>query len=209
VLVAAIPLLAFVVSLNSQLVGRPVGLSTNGGLNFFLMETDYGGVQYYDDFFGPIRNYNRSHVRFEAAAPFYDEAYYYREGLQWVRADPLKALRRLPDHLREGWGFGQQGYWPSRPRNRDGSARLDWKILQWCSRSFFVAFVAVPMVALIVMAVRGELWQAVNAGWLLVVGALLTLMLTFLVFLADPRMHVPFDGLFVTATLAAVHRWRR
>jgi 4-amino-4-deoxy-L-arabinose transferase-like glycosyltransferase len=209
VLVAAIPLLAFIVSLNSQLTGRLVGLSTNGGLNFFLMETDYEGVRYYDGSFSPIRNHNRYRVPFEAEAPFYEEDYYYREGIRAVRADPMRALRRLPDHLREGWGLGQQAYWPSRPRGRDRLPRLDWRILQTCSKSFFVLFVALPTVTLVGMTLSGELWQRVNAGWLLVAGALLTLTLTFLVFLADPRMHVPFDALFVVATLAAVHRrWR-
>ncbi len=209
VLVAAIPLLAFVVSLNSQLAGRLVGLSTNGGLNFFLMQTDYQGVRAFDWSFFPIRNNNLYREIFKADAPFYEEDYYYREGMRAVRADPMKALRRLPDHLWEGWGLGQQAYWPSRPRGSGGLPRLDWRILQPCSKSFFVLFVALPTLTLVAMTRSGELWRRVNAGWLVVAGTLLTLTLTFLVFLADPRMHVPFDALFLVATLAAVHRWWR
>src|SRR6185436_941518 len=100
-LVAAMPLLALVVSLNSQLAGRVVGLSTNGGLNFFLMQADYQGVSAYDVWFSPILNHNRYRGMFESNVPLYEEDYYYREGMRAVRADPMKALRRVPDHLRE------------------------------------------------------------------------------------------------------------
>jgi hypothetical protein len=56
------------------------------------------------------------------------------------------------------------------------------------------------------LVLRGEWLQPVNAGWTLVAGSIVTLSFTFLVFLADPRVHVPFDALFIVATLAAVNR---
>lgn len=208
VLVAAIPLLAFVVSLNSQLTGRLVGLSTNGGLNFFLMQTDYQGVDAFEWSFSPILNHGRYRVMFKSPVPFYEEDYFYREGIRAIRADPMKALWRVPDHLRESWGLGRQAYWPARVRNRDGTTRLEWRILQPCAKAFLPLFVALPTLTLVAMTYRGELWRPETAGWVIVLGALVTLTVTDLVFLADPRMHVPFDGLFVTATLAAVQRWR-
>jgi hypothetical protein len=208
VLVGAIPLLAFIVSLNSQLTGRLVGLSTNGGFNFFLMQTDFQGVNAFDWSFSPVLNHRHYRVMFEGPVPLYEEDYYYREGMRAVRADPVKALRRVPDHLRESWGLGFQIYWPAQPRMRDGTPRFDWQILKPCARAFFPVFVAPTALMLAVLTSRREWRRPESAAWMLVLGTLVTLTMTAVLYLADPRMHVPFDGLFIVATGAVVYRWR-
>jgi hypothetical protein len=55
VAVAALPLLVLACTLNSSLTGRWSGLSTNGGLNFFMMQAEVASVWYFDMGIGPIR----------------------------------------------------------------------------------------------------------------------------------------------------------
>ena len=206
ILFTATPLIAVVVVLNSQLAGRFAGLSTNGGVNFFLMQSDYRGVLYYETGVIPVRNLNLYRVYYDASAPLYEEGYYYREGWKAIRAGPMRALARAPDHLREGWGLGEQGYWPARPVAVPSAAPLEWRILRACATGFFWLFILPATMMSAWLVLRGEWLRPVNAGWTLVAGSIVTLSFTFLVFLADPRVHVPFDALFIVATLAVVNR---
>jgi hypothetical protein len=61
-------------------------------------------------------------------------------------------------------------------------------------------------VAVVFLAGRGALFDREHVIWLTVAGAFVTMLLTSLLFLADPRMHIPYDGLLIVASVAAVHR---
>ena len=106
VMLTAVPLLVVACWLNSSLIGRWTGPSTNGGLNFFMMQAEVAMVQSYDLHVGPIRNMMKYRGAYEAEMPFFEEPYYYREGMRLVRADPWRAAVRTADSLQESVGLG-------------------------------------------------------------------------------------------------------
>ena len=208
---AALPLLLLACTLNSSLTGRWSGLSTNGGLNFFMMQAEVAEVRYYDTGVGPIRNVLKYRGVYEAAAPLYEEPYYYREGMRLLRADPWRALARAADGIRESLGLGLQTFWPaSRVPNGRVSPSVVYavmrKALDVTARTFVFMLVLPPLVVIVVLATRGTLFDPANVIWLAVAGIFATMLLTSLLFLADPRMHIPYDGLLIVASVAAVRR---
>lgn len=224
--VAALPLLVWACAVNSTLTGRWSGPSTNGGLNFFMMQAEVADVRYYDTGVGPTRNMLKYRGVFHADAPLYDEPYYYREGMRLIRANPWRALARTADGIRESLGLGVQTFWPA--SSSDPSSRLlqasspssplrDFispsviyavllASMDVSARAFVVTLVIPPLVVIVFLAARGTLFEPERVIWLAVAGVFATMLLTSVLFLADPRMHVPYDALLIVASVAAVRR---
>jgi 4-amino-4-deoxy-L-arabinose transferase-like glycosyltransferase len=204
---AAAPLLAGAVAVNSYLLDRPAGLSTNGGMNFFLMQADVQTVTAQNAGWTPVRNLLFYSEIFVAPVPTYDEAFFYREGVERLRARP-DPIRHALRNLSEGLGLGQQGYFPANghlPDELQPQAFLR-QVLRVCSKGFFW-FLLVPVLAGIAVAVaRGRLFQPAGAPVLLAAGMVFAMVVTAVTFLAEPRMHVPFDAVMIAYVAAFVVR---
>jgi len=201
----ALPLVIVVCVNNSRLLGRPAGISTNGGMNFFLMQMDVYRLYTPDAAWSPPRNNFRYSLAFRSNALSTDEAFYYREGMNAFlnRSDKV---RHTIENVREGFGLELQGYWPA---NRDlTDDRFEYpaarRILRWCSRGFvWVLVVPVWIYAVIGWRVMD---QATAAWWTLACSLTVILIVTFAVFLADPRIHIPFDPILIAFSTNACVR---
>ena len=205
---AALPLLVLACSVNSTLTGRWSGPSTNGGLNFFLMQAEVRGVRYYDEAVGPIRNVFKYDRVFEAPVPLYDEPYYYREGIRMIRADPWRAVARAADGIRESLGLGRQTFWPASHVSETSPSpvyAIMLPALDFSARAFAPSLVLPSLVAVVVLAARGTLFDRDYLFWLALAGSFATMLVTSIFFLADPRMHIPYDALLIVASVATVH----
>ena len=198
----ALPLVIVVCVDNSRLLGRPAGLSTNGGINFFLMQADINRVYTPDSTWSPPRNNLRYTQAFRASALSTDEAFYYRAGMDffWNRSDKA---RHTVENVLEGFGLGLQGYWPANLDFTDEQSDYPTlrRILRLCSR----AFVWMLIMPVWIFATAG--WRlmdrATAAAWILVCSLTAILIVTFAVFLADPRMHSPFDPILIAFSTVA------
>jgi hypothetical protein len=208
--VTALPLLVWACAVNSTLTGRWSGPSTNGGMNFFMMHAEVANVRYYDKAVGPLRNVLKYHGVFDAHAPLYDEPYYYREGMRLIRADPWRALARTADGIRESLGLGVQAFWPAKLLSEFMPPSVIYPLLltalDFSARAFVFTLVIPPLVVIVLLAARGTLFEREHVIWLAVAGVFATMLLTSVLFLADPRMHVPYDALLIVASVAAVRR---
>ena len=208
--VAALPLLVWACAVNSTLTGRWSGPSTNGGMNFFMMHAEVANVRYYDQAVGPLRNVLKYRGVFDADAPLYDEPYYYGEGMRLIRADPWRALARTADGIRESLGLGVQTFWPAKLLSQFMPPSVIYAVLltalHFSARAFVFTLVIPPLVVIVLLAARGTLFEREHVIWLAVAGVFATMLLTSVLFLADPRMHVPYDALLIVASVAAVRR---
>ncbi len=207
---AALPLLAVASAVNSSLVGRFVGPGTNGGFNFFMMQAEVASARHDGWVVAPVRNVLKYQGRYESDAPFYYEPYFYREGMRLLRADPVRALLRACDGIRESLGVGLQTYWPASQGPRDRrpfppAFQVMRVALIVSARAFPIVLVLPPLVAIALLVARGTLFGRAQLIWLTVAGVFVMMLVTSLVFLADPRMHVPYDGLLIVASVAAAH----
>jgi 4-amino-4-deoxy-L-arabinose transferase-like glycosyltransferase len=211
VAVAALPLLTWSCAVNSSLTGRWSGPSTNGGLNFCMMQAEVAKVQYYEAIIEPRRNLLKYKGSIQAAAPFYEERYYYREGMRLIRADPWRAVARASDGIRESLGLGLQTFWPAPPILYPGlSPSLVKAVMRSAlavtARAFVFVLMLPPLVVIVMLATRGTLFDAANVIWLAVAGVFATMVFTSVLFLADPRMHVPYDALLIVTSVIAIQR---
>jgi hypothetical protein len=209
---AALPLLVVTCWTNSVLMRRLSGPSTNGGLNFFMMQAEISRTRFFDEHIAPIRNVLKYREVFDSPVPLYDEPYYYKEGVRLILERPGRALVRAADNLRETAGLGVQAFWPE-PR---AVVAGDWReatvypalrqALRWSARVFLFVLVLPPLAVVLALAAHRRLFQPDRVAWIAVLGALVLMLVTSLLFLADPRMHVPFDALLLVATLDALRR---
>lgn len=207
VLAGALPLLLLMSLHNSRLLGRPTGLSTNGGMNFFLMQADYQSFRSPDATWSPIRNGLKYAAPFVSSVPSYEEAYYYREGFRWFVGRPDK-MRHVLANLGEGVGLGLQGYWPanaSRPEDPPEQATIR-QVLRRSSQAYPWLVLVPVLLSVLVAAARGNLMRPEGAGAFLGLVLVGGIAFTSVVFLADPRMHVPFDAALVACGAALVTR---
>ena len=203
----AAPLLLGVAALNSALMGRLSGLSTNGGVNFFLLQADVAQLNYGTNWLAPIRNTQFSNI-VNSPVPLSSERYFYREGIRAFlgRADKI---RHVVANMSEGFGLGFQAYWPANQffAFEDGKTNaLLRRVLRWCSRAFFWLFVMPIALDAFVQALKERRWPSSQAPTLLALSILIGLVLTSVLFLADPRMHVPFDPVLIAFATAATMR---
>jgi len=192
ILAGALPLLALASAHNSRLLGRPTGLGTNGGLNFFLAHAPVRGAEYVEGGFThrivPIPNLMWHEEVHRSEVAFYDEGHFYRLGLRGILEEPSRLLASL-DNLVEGAGVGRQSIWPG----WKGRERLLSRYGPW-----FFALVIAPALAGLALR-RGE-----RGSRLLLAAFLASAIATLYGFLGDPRMRVPFDPLLI---VLAVDAW--
>jgi 4-amino-4-deoxy-L-arabinose transferase-like glycosyltransferase len=203
VLAGAVPLLAWGSLHNSRIAGRPVGLGTNGGLNFFLAHSDYRGATYQEGSFRheivPIPNLLRYERMYESPVPLYDEGHFYRAGIQRLARDPYRLLESL-DNVTDGLGVGRLDYWPGwRPMGR--------LLIVFSKSAFWLLFL--PATAyLVVLIALGRLFRPQESGRLLLFLVAYSVIPVLYLFLGDPRLRVPFDPLFLILTVDALVRAR-
>jgi hypothetical protein len=178
-------------------------------MNFFMMQAEVATVRYYDVDMSPRRNRLKYTGTFNADAPLYEEPYFYREGMRLIRADPWRAIAKAGDGIRESLGLGVQTFWPaSRVLYAGVSPSVVKAVMREAlvvSARAFVFVLALPsIVVIVVLAARGALFDSANVIWLAVAGVFATMLFTSALFLADPRMHVPFDALLIVASVAAI-----
>jgi len=103
----------------------------------------------------------------------------------------------------EGFGLGLQGYWPANHDFTD--ERFDHpalrRILRLCSR-MFVWMLILPVWIFAIAGWR-SMDRATAAAWILICSLTAILIPTFAVFLADPRMHIPFDPILIAFSTIA------
>jgi 4-amino-4-deoxy-L-arabinose transferase-like glycosyltransferase len=219
----ALPL-ALVSLYNSHALGRPVGLSCNGGLNFYLNFADVHTIQYQ----GPMGQYWISpvpngfdHTRQELTdVPLFEDAHYYARGLAFVREHPA-SLRDALQNFPEAAGVGRQLLWPGWPGHES--------LLASYSLGFF-ALVLLPALTMLGVLARAAfrafrpLWRARGRAGLaraavdggasppasvrpeaLTLAALCaSSALPIYLFLGDPRVRVPFDPLWIVLAALAL-----
>lgn len=114
--VVAMPLLLAVAARNTLAAGRPAFLATHGGLNFYLAHAKVMRVALdpNDPIVGVSGNHNRHHYTaiYPTGRHAYDEAYFYREAVRIIVADPVGALEETVSNFADGVGLGPQGTWP-------------------------------------------------------------------------------------------------
>jgi hypothetical protein len=210
ILAFSAPLLVIASVNNSRLIGRPCALSTNGGVNFFLLQADIRQLRFYDNWLSPIRNNLMYTSVVDSPVAFDDERYFYREGVKQFLRRPDK-VRHTMSNLQEGLGLGLQGYWPAnKVLPSDDSKEPDHlifrRVLRWCSKLFFWALV-LPLVVQSAVLLATRRWHMPNElPALLALSVIVTLLLTFATLLADPRVHLPFDPVLLGLAAAAYHR---
>lgn len=202
VALACAPLLLWAVLHNSQIRGKPVGLASNGGLNFFMAHAPYAAIQLEQDGkithnIAPIPNLVRHKDPYKTQVPFYEEAHFYALGLRTFADDPYRLLSSL-DNVVEGLSGGRQSFWPSWPR-RERTLAVTGKLFFWG--------IALPAIGLAVGIFVTRRWRReeerpfVGLAW--IAG---TSIVSAYLFLGDPRVRVPFDPVFL---VLGVDAWRR
>jgi hypothetical protein len=208
ILACSVPLLALVSANNSLLVGRLTGLSTNGGVNFYLLQADVRGLTYYDEFIKPMRNL-RYATWVSSPVPFSDERHFYKQGARAFLARPDKVGHTLTN-VAEGFGLGLQGYWPANlplsagesdaplsAGESDATADRLKRILRLCSQGFFWVVILPTVIGVVWAGLRRPRLRRLEIQPVLAASIVIVLVVTSVAFLADPRMHVPFDPILI------------
>jgi 4-amino-4-deoxy-L-arabinose transferase-like glycosyltransferase len=208
ILVCSVPLLALVSANNSLVVGRPTGISTNGGVNFFLMQADVRGMTFRDVGIRPVRNARYS-TMVSSPVPFSDEAYFYKQGVREFLARRDKVGHVLTN-IAEGFGLGQQGYWPGNLplSGEDSAATADRtkRILRLCSQGFFWVVILPTVLGVAWAGLRRPRLRRLEIQSVLAASIVIVLVVTSVVLLADPRMHVPFDPILIACLATTFSR---
>jgi len=192
-LAGALPLLLAVCTYNSWLAGRPTGIATNGGVNFFLAHSDYTSVRFpAGDAIGGIaprpNAVNESARVFDAPFHAYDESAFYRLAIENLLRRPARLFLDL-QHITDGFGLGLVGYWPGY-MGRDA-----WLVVS--GQALFWVCVIPSCLHLAFLAFRRPLDLREHAARALMWGVLGSMVLTLYLFLGDPRIRVPFDPLWI------------
>lgn len=214
-ILCAFPLLTAVAAHNTRLAGHPVGLATNGGVNFFLSRSEYKGVAFPNDTtVGGVTAYH-NRIRYEemfvSSRPAYDESYFYRQGLQLIAEDPMRILSGLRN-IQDGIGLGplrEPAYWPS------------WmgytNILNIFARAIALLGLFPALMRSVIAVVRKRPAKQTDPLRTLLWFVVLSEIATMYLFLGDPRGRLPFDPLIIIlgvdawqqAGLAGVAWWER
>jgi hypothetical protein len=194
---AALPL-ALAAVIYTSAGGRLTLGPTNGGLNFYLNFSDSKRVEYGAAFIEPIPNAVRFDRVESVSVPFYEQGHYYARGLALLRAEPWR-LERVSFNLRELTATGRQSYWPG------------WEPLPLAERIYgriFFGFVIAPALLCAVQLLlrrRAEHGPERRFMALLLVAS----SIAPIVYLGDPRLRVPFDGLLLILLVDGYLRlWR-
>jgi hypothetical protein len=200
-LAGALPILLMACAYNSWLVGRPTGVATNGGVNFFLAHSDYTSVRFPpEDAIGGIaprpNAINEIERVFDAPFHAYDEGAFYRLAIEGLGQRPTRLLRDF-QHVVDGFGLGAVGYWPGL-MGRDVWLLAPGRLLFW------LCVIPACLYGL-VLALQRPFHLDDHAARALLWGVLGSMVLTLYLFLGDPRIRVPFDPLWI---VLASDAWR-
>lgn len=211
----ALPLLAGIVVHNSWIAGRPVGLASNGGVNFFLGHCECRAVTFpRGGGVGEVSGHqNRQRYTGVVASPrvAYDERYFYRETLQRIADRPALIARALIN-VSDGLVLTGLGEWPAHPYYPGWMGHEDELRAFGCG---FAWLAIVPAFASSTwLLLRGRLRAATEATRVLLLALLASLLATLYLYLGDPRLRVPFDPLLMALAVdawwtAARAAWRR
>jgi 4-amino-4-deoxy-L-arabinose transferase-like glycosyltransferase len=197
----ALPALLLAAAHNTRVMGKPTGIATNGGLNFFLAHAEASGAQFQEGTFThriiPIPNSIRHREPFVSPVPFYDEKFFYSRGIDELAKRPYELITSL-DNVIEGIGLGRQDYWPWWHGHE--------RILVFHSRLTFWLLVLPTALSAFVLHRLGRLGSKEESGrlWLFLLCA--STLAAMYVFLGDPRVRVPFDPLFIILSIDAWFR---
>lgn len=199
--VGALPLVALASWHNSRILGRPSGVATNGGLNFYLNVSDVGLIHYRRgrevDTIAPLPNLARYHEAEWTTHPFYEDGYFYGEGLRKIERHPVLLLRAF-ENFPEAAGLGKQTYWPP----WQGHERFERMIV----RAFFWWGLLPGIAYSAYLVASRRVFRREHGGELVIILCLGALAVTIWLFLGDPRVRVPFDPLFIMLGVGGVSR---
>jgi hypothetical protein len=198
----SLPVLAAAVAHNSSIAGRPTGVATNGGVNFFLGHCECRAVRFPPGSgVGEVSGYQnrkRHGGIVESTRPPYDEAHFYGETLGRIAARPALLVRALVN-VGDGLVLTDLGEPPAQPYYPGWMGHED--ALRAFGRGFAWLAIVPAFAHGALLALRGRL-SAPRLILLALVGSMLA---TLYLYLGDPRMRVPFDPLIVAL---AVDAWR-
>lgn len=183
---------------NSRLVKERAGLSTNGGLNFYLNFAEVSIIRFDGHHIQPIPNAVRHTVEEVTHRPFYHDRYFYEKGWQLLKDKPTRLLAAL-DNFPETFLLGRQGYWPEWPKERPGFSLLNlpFILLVWGTALFHGAR----------LLFSRQLVRQRDAAKPLFIAYIASMLLTVYLFLGDPRMRVPFDAVALILALDALAQY--
>ncbi len=200
----ALPFPALACFRNSVILGRPTGIATNGGLNFFLAHTDVRGARWFDGRFThavtPIFNLQHFERDFASPVALYEDAWFYRAGSARFLETPRLAFSSLAN-LVDGVGLGSQDYWPG------WAGHSRWLLA--FSRAAFPVLVLPSLLSGLLLLRRFRSLKKRDAEKLLVVLVATSVFLPMYLFLGDPRLRVPHDPLLILAALDLLPRPQR
>jgi 4-amino-4-deoxy-L-arabinose transferase-like glycosyltransferase len=187
--------LAAVLALNANAAGRFVGISENGGLNFFQghcpvnsVRTEKSGVGVLEFGSPVVEQLNRGREYFFYNHIAWEQSFFVRQGLDCIRADGLGHLTVLARNVAD-LGITSVPWPPSVERGLRRFVRPANLAISWLLPSLMVAGVALA---------RSR--RAAAGHPMLLVAHLLCVFPTAVVFYGDPRFRVPYDvfvlGLF-------------
>lgn len=195
VVLCAMPVILGVSAYQSRIAGRPMGLASNGGINFFLGVCECHAVRLPGQKISEVsgaHNRRRFTEIVIATEPAYREGHYYGAALSLIRQDPRRILRAMAK-IADGFGIGDLGpppaqpYWPGW-NGHDGELRASARWALW------LAFVPLGIHALALLATR-RLFEEGEEASLAALAMLGSVPLTLALFLGDPRLRVSFDPL--------------
>ena len=200
----ALPVLAVVVVHNSRLAGRPVGVATNGGVNFFLGHCECRAVTFprgsgVGEISGHQNRLRYAVVIASARAPE-DEPYFYRETLRRLAARPVLLARALVN-VGDGLMLTGLGEWPEHPYYPGWMGHEDE--LRAFGRGFAWLGIVPALAHATWLAMRRRLPAKTEATRVLLLALLASMLATLYLYLGDPRMRVPFDPLLVALAVDA------
>ncbi len=207
----ALPLLAVVVVQSSRIAGRPTGIATNGGINFFLGHCECRAVTFpRGGGVGEVSGHQNRQRYTEVIAsprPPYDEGYYYRRTLERLAAQPALLVRAWVN-VSDGLALTGLGEWPAHPYYPGWMGHEDE--LRAFGRGFAWLAIVPAFAHATWLALRRRLGAVTEATRVLALLLLLSMLATLYLYLGDPRMRVPFESAAARARRGRVAlRWAR
>jgi 4-amino-4-deoxy-L-arabinose transferase-like glycosyltransferase len=179
---------------NSRLVKEKAGLSTNGGLNFYLNFAEVNSIHFEDAHIQPIPNAVRYREPEFTSRPFYHDRFFYEKGVRLLKDKPARLIRAL-DNFPESFLLGHQGYWPEWEKGtRFSLINLPFIFLVW----------GPALIHGTRLLFSRQLVRERDAAKPLLLALIASMLLTIYLFLGDPRMRVPFDAVALILALDAL-----
>ena len=202
VAIALVPVLA----LNAHAAGRFVGISENGGLNFFQGHCPVRGVRTVKagvgvlEFGSPVVAQQNRGIMFVIIGHIaWEQGYFFHLGMNCIRKDGIGHVTVLARNVAD-LGITSVPWPPSNER-----------VLRWFVKPANLAYSwALPSIIVFGVALSRQRKDRANRAWLLV-AHLVCVLPTAIIFYGDPRFRVPYDvfGLGLFAILVTSVRPRQ